>query len=91
MNNQGQVVFLGLMLAIVIIILALALAPAVKEANDIARNESTDTSIGLNCSSDTISDYDKAACTSSDLTLFYFVGMLIFIGGAVLAAKIVLT
>ena len=90
MNNKGQVIFFGLMLCIVIIVMALALAPAIKETVDNARNSSSGDIQGMDCSNTSISDFDKAACTATDLTMFYFIGGLIFIGGAVLAAKILL-
>ena len=90
MNNNGQVAIFGLMLMIVIVILALNFAPVLKEITDTARNDSTSTSIGLNCSNPNISDYDKAGCTSTDLVPFVFVGVLIFIAGAVAIAKIVM-
>ena len=85
LNAKGQALFFSFMLGLVIIILALALAGPVKNHMDDIR--STD---NLNCSSTTISDYDKAACVVTDLSIFHFVGGLIFIGGAVLVAKIIL-
>ena len=84
LNNKGQVLFYSFMLGLVIIILALALAEPVKTQVDSIRG-----SDNLNCSSSTISDYDKAACVVADLTIFHFIGGLIFIGGAVLTAKII--
>lgn len=87
MNYRGQVVFLGLMLCLTIVILALALAAPIKQATDGARQSSTEDTIGMNCSDSSISNYDKIACISTDLSLPLFVGIMIFIGGALLGAK----
>jgi len=84
MNNKGQVFFFAFMLGIVIIVLALAFAPGLKKNNEDLRSASN-----LNCGNDTISTFDKATCTVTDVTLFYFIGGLIFIAGAVITAKIV--
>jgi uncharacterized protein (UPF0333 family) len=90
MNNRGNVtIFYGLMLALVIIILALALASPVLESTEGARNASSGDTIGMDCSNESISNFDKAACIVTDLSLFYFIGTLIFIGGAVFLAKII--
>lgn len=88
MNKQGQVMVYGIMLGLVIIILALALAPAVGSFTNGARNETSGDNIGLNCST-TTSNFDKATCVITDLTLFYFIGGLIFVAGSVIVAKIV--
>jgi len=72
------------MIALVVIVLALALAGPVKSFTDEARNESN-----MDCDNSSISDFDKGACIVADITLFHFVGGLIFIAGAVLTARIV--
>ena len=84
MNNKASVLIYGLMLGLTVIITALALAPTVQEFTDNAMN-STD----LNCSNDSISNFDKAACVAVDLNLFYFIGALILIGGVIVTAKII--
>jgi hypothetical protein len=89
MEKKGQVVFYGLMLGLVIIILGLAIAPAIKESVTTARNSTDGDTIGMDCNNASISDYDKAACITTDLTIFYFVASLIFIGGAIITAKII--
>jgi hypothetical protein len=43
---------------------------------------------GMNCSSSSISDFQKAACYVTDLNLFYFIAGLIFIGGAIVTARL---
>lgn len=72
------------MIALVVIVLALALASPVKSFTDEARNESN-----MDCENSSISDFDKGACIVADITIFHFVGGLIFIAGAVLTARIV--
>ena len=84
MNKRGSVLIYGLMLGLIVMLLALALAPAVQDFTDDARD--TD---NLNCSSDSISNFDKASCIATDLTLFYFIGALILIGGLLIGAKLV--
>ena len=87
MNKSGQVIIYAFMVALVVIILALSLAPSVKVFTDDARNETT----GMNCTSPDLSNYDKAACVTTDMTIFYFIGGLIFIAGIIITAKIVFT
>ena len=91
MNKHGQVAIFGIMMLIVIVILALNFAPVLKESTDIARNETTETTIGLNCSDTTISDYDKAGCIAIDLNPFLYIGILLGIAGAVAGAKILIS
>ena len=89
MEKRGSIVIYSLMVGLVIIILALALAPAVQDFTDSARNETTDSGTqGLNCSSDSISNFDKATCVATDLTLLYFIGGVVFIGGAIVGSRI---
>jgi len=89
MNSKGQVIFLGLMIGVVVILLALALAPAVRESVDSVRNETTIEGFqGLNCTNPAITNFDRATCISADLTIFHFVAGLIFIGGAIITARV---
>jgi len=93
MNNRGQVIFFTLMIGLTVLILALALAFPVKQASDEATNYSnnaTGTQTTLDCNNDSISDYDKATCIVADLSMFYFIGGLIFLVGSILAAKVLL-
>jgi hypothetical protein len=89
MNKDGGVVIYGVMLGLVIVVLALALAPVVMNSTNRARNATIGDTIGMDCNNASISDFDKAACTATDLTLFYFIGGLIFIAGTVITAKII--
>jgi len=89
LNRRGQTVFVAAMIAIVFIVLALAFAPAMKQFGDNARNVSSDTQVGLDCSNSSISNYDKASCNAVDLFNPYFMGFLVFGAGAIIAARIV--
>ena len=90
MNKKGfTTVFYTFMLALTIIVLALALSGPIKETVDNARNESYEGYYGLNCSSTTISDYDKATCVVADMSIFYFIGGLIFVAGMIIVARLV--
>ena len=82
MNKKASTTLYGMMLGILIIILALALAPAVGDFTQTAMNETSGDTVGLDCNNDSISNFDKATCVVVDLNLFYFIGALIFIGGA---------
>jgi len=88
MNNKGQVVFFSFMVGLTILILGLALAPAVKQSTDLARNASTDSSIGLDCDNESISNFDKANCIATDILLPYFIGFLLLLAGAVVLGRI---
>jgi len=85
MNNKGQTFFVAFMIGLTIIVMALAFAPGLKKNNEDLRSASN-----LDCGNESISNFDKATCTTTDLTVFYFIGGLIFIAGTVITAKIVL-
>jgi len=89
-SKKGQVFFYSLMLGIIILVVALALAGPIKDTVDSTRNGTMDEGQpGLDCTNSSISNFDKGACIVSDLTIFHFVGGLIFIAGAVILAKLV--
>ena len=88
MNRKGQTLFYGLMLGIVIFVLALALAPPVRDFTYVTMNESVGDTVGLNCST-TSDNFVKATCIVADLSLFYFIGILVFIAGAIVTARFV--
>ena len=87
MNDRGSFVIYGLMIGMVIMILALALAPAISQFTTGAMNETDGDRVGLDCNNTSISNFDKATCVATDLTLFYFIAFLIFLAGAVVTAK----
>lgn len=89
MNTKGQTVFFLFMLSLVIIILALALAGPLKELVDNARAPTSGDTLGLDCDNASISSFDKAACVTTDISIFYFIGGLIFITGIIISAKII--
>jgi hypothetical protein len=78
MNSKGQVLFLKFMIGLAIIIVILALAPVLKETNELSMD-----SDNLDCDNDSISDFDKTTCVSTDLSLFLYVGVIVFSGIAV--------
>jgi len=91
-NKKGQVLFYSFMLGILVLVLALAFTEPVKQQVDSIRNTTTiEGTVGLDCANSTISDYDKGACLVADLTIFHFIGGLIFISGAILTAKLIFT
>lgn len=87
-GSRGQVSFVVASIAVVVILLALAFTPVIKQFADDARNSTTSTQVGLDCSNSSISNFDKASCIAVDVFNPYFTGFLIFIAGAFLVAKI---
>lgn len=91
MNNNGQVMFFTFMLALTVLVLALALAFPVKEAIDNATNYTNSSTVSnLDCNNASISTFDKGTCIVADLSMFYFIGGLIFLAGTILAARVLL-
>ena len=88
MNNKGQVWGYTMALGLVIIILALALAPTGKSFIDAAMNQTVGDTVGLDCNNESISSFSKGTCVIVDFSIAYFFGGLIFIGGAVVIAKL---
>jgi len=77
MNKRGQTVFFLLMIGVVFFILGLALTPILTNAV----SESTSTS-ELNCSNvSSLSDQDRANCTSWDIMPFLFFGTILGLAG----------
>ena len=89
MENKGQVLIYTMMLGLVIIIVALALAPAISQSTTGAMNTTAGDVLGMDCANSSISDFNKAACVATDISLPWFVGALLLIGGAVVGAKII--
>jgi len=85
MNGKGQLFFFTFMIFIVIIILALAFAPGLKTQVEEVRSSSN-----MDCANSSISTFDKVTCHVNDLTLFYFIGGLIFIAGAIATARVII-
>jgi len=89
MNKKGQLIIVTFCIALVVVILALALAPALQSQITDARNVSTNSSVGLNCDNESISNFDKATCVATDITLPYFIGFLLFMAGAIAMGRII--
>lgn len=86
-KKKGQIAILGFMIGVTIILLGLALAGPVQEGADLARNNTNGDTLGLDCGNSSISDFVKATCIVSDLSVWYFISAVIFIGGAAMAIK----
>jgi len=87
-NSRGQIWGYTMALGLVIIVLALALAPIGKSFIDSAMNQTVGDTVGLDCSNESISSFTKGTCIITDFSIAYFFGGLIFIGGAVVIAKL---
>lgn len=81
-NKRGFAFLYVLMLAVVVILLALALAYPIKQVVDNGRTT-------MDCTNSSISNFYKGTCLFTDLTTPSFIGFLIFIAGAIIAAKII--
>jgi len=64
------------MMGIVFFILGLALTPIITDVSNEAMSSSQ-----LNCSNESISDQDKAVCTSIDIQSFLFFGTVFGLAG----------
>jgi len=87
---KAQTKIYAMCVGLVIIILALALAPVISNTTERARNVTVGDTIGMDCTNDSISNFQKAGCVVVDLNGFYFVGTLILIGGGFIAMRILL-
>jgi len=72
MNNRGQMVLIGLMIAFFLAILTFSLITPFKEQVDIARNESN-----LDCTNSTISTGTRLTCLVVDIYMPYFIGIVL--------------
>ena len=83
MNKKSQMLVLKLMVGIIIFIIVMIMIQPVKESVV----EVTNSTVGLNCTSPTISTEYKAACIVTDFLLFYIIGAAISVGMAYIAGK----
>jgi len=84
MNKKGVAIFFLLMMFIIFFILGLALTPVLTDTV----GESTSTA-QLNCSNVTsLTDQDRANCTSWDIMPFLFFGTLLGLGGMLIGGII---
>lgn len=77
-NKKGQVGFISLMLGILLFILALGMAFPL---NQVVTGDDVMGEDGLNCSSEDISNQDKAVCTSTDSTQFLWFFVVVGLAG----------
>lgn len=66
MNNRGQLVMVGIMVAMLVFVMVVALIPSVKSNVSTARTE-------LNCSAEGLSAGEIGTCIVTDSFLFFFV------------------
>lgn len=91
MNDKGQTALYALMLCVILVVLGLALSPALSTViTDVRNTTRADGTTGLDCDNSSISDFDKGTCEITDLTLPYFIGIIIGIGILVLGATIII-
>ena len=75
-NKKGSTIFFIFMMGIIFFVLGMALANPLKETLDEARGVD-----GLDCNNASISNQYKAYCTSVDIFLPLFVGLIFGLGG----------
>ena len=81
-GKRGQTIFFLLSIGIVFFILGLALTPGLTEAV----SESTST-VELNCTNiSSLSDQDRANCTSWDIMPFLFFGTILGLAGILISS-----
>ena len=82
MNKKGQVLILGLMIAIFYFFFAVIAIPVIKEGITIARDATH-----LNCSSAVLTTGNQMTCLIVDLYLPYFIGIVIAVGISFMLVK----
>ena len=80
MNRKGQLVMVGIMMAVILIITAIVFIEPIKEQVTTARTS-------INCSSDTLSTSDDMLCIVTDTILFAFVGICFSVAIGFIGAK----
>ena len=102
MNKRGSILIFGFMMGLALIILALGIAPAISQFTQTSMNNTWNenfttstgefgniTHQGLDCNNASISDFNKATCIAADINVFYFIGALILLGGALVGARFI--
>jgi len=86
MNNKGQAIMVGVMLAAAILVTLLGIIGTVNNVTTLAQN--TTSSIGgMDCSNSSISDYTKAGCLVADISTPYFFAAIVGIAGLAVIAR----
>ena len=88
-SKRGQAWGYTLSLGILLVVLTLALIPSVKLFVDTAMSPTVGDTIGLDCDGVDISNFTKATCVITDISLFYFGAGLLLLSIAVITAKII--
>lgn len=83
-NKKGQQIFAYMMIAIIIFIFIIILANPLK---DQINQASINSSSVLNCSNSSLAAENKAICIIMDMTVFYYIGMLVAISIAIVTGK----
>jgi len=83
MNNRGQVLFFTFMIEVCVFLLALAFAPVLKQSVENSRGS-------MDCNNESISDFNKLACISSDVSLFSFIIGMICLAGLIIGARVII-
>jgi hypothetical protein len=84
MNKKGSTIFIIFMLGIVFFILGMALAPVLTNVTNEARGPSQ-----LDCYNASISNQDKANCTSVDMLPPFFTGIVFGLAGILIGGIII--
>ena len=82
MNNKGQLMMVGLMIAVFVFITAVVFMTPIKDMIEMNRNASN-----LDCANTSITTGTKLTCIIVDLYLPYFIGVVIFAGIAIIRAR----
>lgn len=82
MNRRGQLIFLGIMMAVTIFIVAVVLIEPIKSMITIARD-----SDHLDCESESLTTGEEMTCIITDSFLPIFIGFLVAIAIAYLGLK----
>ena len=73
---------MGFMIMMAMIVLTFGMSPMVKEIVDQTRNPAN-----MDCDNSSISDFDKVACVTIDMGMFYFIAGMIALGIAVFVSR----
>ena len=82
MNKKGSALFVGFMVMMTILVLTLGMAAPVKNFVDVSRNATN-----MDCDNPTISNFDKAACVTIDMGIFYFIAGMIALAFGVFISR----
>lgn len=82
-SKKGQVMVLGIMLAVMAFLCALIFIPALKQGIDTARDANH-----LDCSNGSISIGDSGTCIAVDFFLPFFIGAVLLVGISYIGAQL---